>query len=111
MTDVAGTYFDREANDDKGAEVTGPFVREMYFQTSKSVQCSERGVVEMPDGRVYAVTVRREGHGDMGCGRRRLATHMRYGTFQTAARGLLTFERDYIAPLTYASYERDVRAL
>lgn len=112
MVDVAGTYLDRDANGDKGEEITGPFVREIYFQTSKSTQCSERGVVELPDGRIYTITVRREGHGDMGAGgRRRLAAHMRYGTFQSVAAGLLVFERDYIAPLTYASYERDVHAL
>lgn len=110
MADVAGTYFDREADDDRGAEITGPFVREIYFQTSRSVQCSERGVVELPDGRIYTVTVRRTGHADVGSGRHRIATHMRYGTFQTTARGLLTFERDYIAPLTYAAYARDVHA-
>lgn len=112
MSDVAGTYLDRDANGDAGEEISGPFAREIYFQTSKAGQVSERGVIELPDGRIYTVTVRRTGHGDVGSGgRRRLATRMPYGTFQSVASGLLTFERGYIEPLTYASYERDVHAL
>ncbi|MCP9209542.1 hypothetical protein [Streptomyces cucumeris] len=104
-------FWDRDANDGRGAEVEGRVADSVQFLLARSVQCISRGVMAMDDGRVYIFTVRREGHGDVGSGgRRRLATRMD-GTLKDVAAGLFAMERDWIDPDLLDHYTEKINAL